>query len=196
MKFFKIILRRAFSLPSGVPGRLGGMIMARRNRRMARQAIALLDIQPNDRVLEVGFGPGVAIQLVADATPAQWIAGIDPSHQMLEQASARNATEIATGRVVLWQEPVAGLSRDDALFDRVVAIRSMQLWPDAAAGLREIRRVLRPGGRIVLGFTRHCDQTKEDVSELLTMAGFADTRLVEAGGDFFVIAIKPDANYE
>lgn len=195
MDFINTILWRAFSFPSGILGRLGGMIMARRNRRMDWQAIELLDVQPNERVLEIGFGPGVGIQLVAESTPAQWIAGIDPSHEMFEQARTRNATEIEAGRVVLWQDPVAELSCDNAIFEKALAIRSMQLWPDANVGLREIRRVLRPGGRIVLGFTHHCDQTEADVTELLTMAGFVDAQPVEVRGDFFMIAIKPDASH-
>ena len=61
----KSILIRAFGRPQGVLGRLGGIIMARSNREVAIQMVELLDVHPNDRVLEVGYGPGVAIQLIA-----------------------------------------------------------------------------------------------------------------------------------
>ena len=56
------ILLRMFGRPKGILGRLGGIIMARTNQKCAAWVIALLDIQPHDRVLEVGFGPGVGIQ--------------------------------------------------------------------------------------------------------------------------------------
>jgi hypothetical protein len=55
---------RMFGHPKGVLGRLGGMIIARMNRDAAEQVIELLDVQSDDKILEVGFGPGVAIQLL------------------------------------------------------------------------------------------------------------------------------------
>ena len=68
----------------------------------------------------------------------------------------------------------------------------MQVWPDVAAGLRETWRVMKPGGKIVLGFTRYSGQPKNGVAELLTAAGFADARIVDIDGDFCALAIKPD----
>jgi hypothetical protein len=58
------LLMRMFGRPKGIVGRLGGMIMARVNRDAAAQVIELLDVRSDDKVLEVGFGPGVAIQLL------------------------------------------------------------------------------------------------------------------------------------
>jgi hypothetical protein len=65
VSFMKSVLLRAFGRPKGILGRLGGIIMARTNRDMAARTIELLDVQPNDRVLEIGFGPGVGIELLA-----------------------------------------------------------------------------------------------------------------------------------
>src|SRR5688500_16409651 len=101
MRLIESILMRAFGRPAGVLGRLGGMIMARTNQWMARRTIDLLEVQPSDRVLEIGFGPGVGIEFLANAIPSGWVAGIDPSEEMVEQAAARNATGIETGRVEL-----------------------------------------------------------------------------------------------
>lgn len=191
MNFVKSIFMRAFGRPQGVLGRLGGIIMARTNQRMAQRAIELLDVQSSDRVLEIGFGPGVDIQLLASAVSKGRVAGIDPSEEMLEQAKARNATGIGTGRVELRQVSVERLPHENATFDKAMAINSMQVWPDAVAGLRETRRVLRPGGRIVLGFTRHSGQAKEGLTEVLTAAGFADVRVVDVDGEFCVLATNP-----
>jgi ubiquinone/menaquinone biosynthesis C-methylase UbiE len=173
-------------------GRLGGIIMARTNQRMAQRATALLDVQPSERVLEVGFGPGVGIELLARSAAAGWVAGIDPSAEMVEQARARNAHAIGAGRVALRQGSVERLPFENSTFDKAVAINSMQVWSDAVGGLREIHRVLKPGGSVVLSFTRHSGQAQEGVTETLTAAGFAGAHVVDDldGGDFCALAVK------
>ncbi|MBB3232774.1 class I SAM-dependent methyltransferase [Halomonas stenophila] len=191
MNVVKRILMRAFGCPQGVLGSLGGTLMARMNRRMAQRASELLDIQPSDKTLEVGFGPGVGIQLLARAVASGWIAGIDPSEKMLEQARTRNAADIRAGRVELRRGAADALPYEDATFDGVMAINSLQVWPDAVAGLREARRVLRPGGRVVLGFTPQSGQTKENVTAALTTAGFADPRVVDLEEGYCVLAVNP-----
>ena len=82
------IMMRTFGRPSGVLGRLGGMILARTNRRYAAWVVDLLDVRQPDRVLEIGFGPGVAIQMLA--ARAAYVAGVDPSPEMLRQATRRS----------------------------------------------------------------------------------------------------------
>src|SRR5262245_40626176 len=101
MSVVKSILMRAFGRPQGVLGRLGAIIMAHTNRSMAVRAIALLDVHPHDRVLEIGFGPGVGIELLASLLSSGRVAGVDDSEEMVEQARVRNAEAIKTGRVEL-----------------------------------------------------------------------------------------------
>jgi ubiquinone/menaquinone biosynthesis C-methylase UbiE len=120
-----------FGRPKGILGRLGGIIMARANRQCAAWVIDLLGIQPNDRVLEVGFGPGVGIQLLVRSVSGRYIAGVDPSEEMVQQAKARNVKAIESGRVDLRYGSVESLSFEDNTFDKALAINSMQVWPDA-----------------------------------------------------------------
>jgi predicted TPR repeat methyltransferase len=75
------------------------MIMARTNYDCGAWVVELLDVRPNDRVLEVGFGPGVVIQLLADV--AACAAGVDLSQEMVEQARERNAGAVLSHRVDL-----------------------------------------------------------------------------------------------
>jgi ubiquinone/menaquinone biosynthesis C-methylase UbiE len=191
MCFVKSILLRTFGHPQGVLGRLGGIIMAHTNQNIAARVVNLLDVQEHDSVLEIGFGPGVGIQLLASSVSSGRIAGVDDSNDMVEQAGVRNAKAIETGRIELRRGSVVSLPFENDSFDKAMAINSMQLWPDAVAGLREIRRVMKPGGRIALGFTRHSGQPKEGLNEALTAAGFAGAHVVDLDRDFCVPAAKP-----
>jgi ubiquinone/menaquinone biosynthesis C-methylase UbiE len=164
------------------------MIMARMNRKMAESVIGLLQIRPNERVLEVGFGPGVAIALLAKSASSGYVAGIDPSREMVAQARARNAAAIETGLVDLRQGSVEHLPFDDDAFDAVMAVNSMQVWPDAIAGLREVHRVMRTGGRLALGFTSYSGQSREGLIPVLSAAGFAEPRLFDVGRGFCALA--------
>ena len=126
MSFGDRILLRMFGRPTGVLGRIGGLILARFNRAFAEEIVALLEVRAAERVLEVGFGPGVAIELLAGAASVAKVAGIDPSTEMVEQASARNAVAIRTGAVDLRQGSVESMPFEDDSFGRVLATRSGQ----------------------------------------------------------------------
>jgi ubiquinone/menaquinone biosynthesis C-methylase UbiE len=191
MRVLERILMRMFGRPTGALGRLGGIIMARTNAAFASSVIGLLDVQPSDKVLEVGFGPGVGIQLLAGSAPAGRVAGVDYSREMVEQAKARNAETIESGLVDVRHGSVANLPFEHGAFDMVLAINSMQVWPDVMAGLREIKRVIRSGGRVALGFTRHSGQSRTGISELLSAAGFAEVSMVETERGFCALARKP-----
>jgi ubiquinone/menaquinone biosynthesis C-methylase UbiE len=187
------ILMRMFGRPRGLLGRIGGAIMARMNRPCVSWVIAdVLRIQPNDSVLEVGFGPGVGIECLVEASAAN-VAGVDPSEEMVGQARRRNANALAQGRVDLRLGSAERLPFDDDTFDAALAINSMQVWPDALTGLREMRRVLERGGRIALGFTPHSGQSKAGLTDLLASAGFADPRLIDSEHGFCALGTKLDA---
>ena len=184
------ILMRMFGRPRGILGRLGGVIMARMNQKCATWVIDLLEVQPNDRILEVGFGPGVGIELLAKAAPKGYVAGVDPSQEMVAQARARNAQAITSGHVDLRYGSAEGLPFADNTFNKALAINSMQVWTDAAAGLREIRRVMQAGGRLALGFTPYSGQRQGGLTDRLTAAGLAEAHVVETETGFCVLAIK------
>ena len=183
------ILLRMFGRPQGALGRLGGIIMARTNAECGAWVTELLEILPTESVLEVGFGPGIVIQRLSNL--AGHVAGIDPSREMVRQARARNAGAIEGGRVDLRRGGVDSLPFDRNTFDKAIAINSMQVWPDTIAGLGEIRRVLRPGGRIGLGFTRYSGQPSEWLTETLITVGFTEARLVRKATNFCALALRP-----
>jgi ubiquinone/menaquinone biosynthesis C-methylase UbiE len=140
-----------FGQPRGFLGRLGGVIMARTNDACGAWVIELLNVASNETVLEVGFGPGTAVRRLSAL--AAHVAGVDASREMVAQAEARNAAAVKNGRVELRHGSVDDLPFTGDAFHKAMAINSMQIWPDAVAGLREMWRVLKSGGTIALGFT-------------------------------------------
>jgi arsenite methyltransferase len=100
-------------------------------------------------VLDIGFGPGVGLVLLARAAPAAALAGIDPSPVMLGMARRRTAR--LASKPDLRQGIAAALPWPDGAFDAVCATNSVQLWQPLPASLGEASRVLRPGGRLALG---------------------------------------------
>jgi ubiquinone/menaquinone biosynthesis C-methylase UbiE len=165
--------------------------MARINAPFARCVIRLLDVQPRDKVLEVGFGPGVGSQLLAKAAPVGRIAGVDCSKEMVQQARARNADAIARGVVDLRHGSVEKLPFEDGTFDAVLAINSLQVWPDVTAGLCDVKRVTRSGGRVALAFTPYSGRSRAGIPELLLAAGFSEASVVETKRGFCALALKP-----
>jgi ubiquinone/menaquinone biosynthesis C-methylase UbiE len=184
------LLMQMFGRPKGLLGRLGGIILARTKRDFTQWVIPLLEVQSDSKVLEVGFGPGVAIQILAATASTGFVAGIDYSQEMVEQATTRNAKAIAAGIVQLHYGSVEKLPFADDIFDKALAINSMQVWSDGMAGLREIRRVMTEGGQIALGFTSSSGQSSTGLTEMLTAAGFIDAHLVKTEQGFCVLAIK------
>lgn len=140
-------------MPRGVAGRLTGHLMRRLNRAPYRFALDALDAQSNSRVLELGFGPGEGLAALLRLARHGSVHGIDASATMLAQAQARNAAAIAADRIMLRLGDFARLPYADHSFDRVLAVNVAYFWSDPAAVVREIRRVLRPGGRLAVYVT-------------------------------------------
>jgi ubiquinone/menaquinone biosynthesis C-methylase UbiE len=139
--------------PQGPFGRAAGCLMRFANARPNALAIAALDLQPEDRILELGCGPGHAVEMMAAQAPTATIHAIDRSAAMLAQARRRNRKAIAAGRVHLHQARCEELPLPDRSIDKLLAVNVAYFWREPDRVLREARRVLRPGGRISIYVT-------------------------------------------
>jgi SAM-dependent methyltransferase len=168
--------------PRGAAGRVTAWEMAHRpsNRQRSGWVVSLLGVQPADQVLEIGFGPGLAVAKLARAG-AGHVYGIDHSGVMLRQASKRNAAAIRAGRVTLIKGSVDQIPPAlDGPFDAILAVNSLAFWPAPAQRLAELRRRLAPGGRIAIASQPRCPGATADTSRsaareienLLRDAGF------------------------
>jgi len=122
--------------------------MARRSSNVARNrwAVQLLDVQPTDRVIELGCGPGVAIAALAARAIRGLVVGVDHSQVMIRQARRRNRAAVRAGRVRLIHTPVESLSVSDGPFNAALAVNTVGMWPGPTARLRELAGCCGPAG--------------------------------------------------
>lgn len=194
MQALRGALVRQFGRPTGILGGLAGQVMARRpsNRERNRRTLDLLALRPEDRVLEIGFGPGLALGWAAERAHRGKVVGIDHSEVMLRQATRRNAAAIASGRVDLRLGSAEALPAFDAPFDKAYAVNVAMFWGDPVGTLSRLRTALVPGGTLALTFQpRRRGATEEDalragerLAGALRAAGFAGVRTE-------VLAMKP-----
>lgn len=120
------------------------------NRGPYDAALSRLAVAPDSCVLELGFGPGEGIARLVDLAPAGRIAGIDASPEMLRVATKRNASAVGRGHAGLLRSDFGSLPFPARSFDRVLAVNVVYFWERPEVIVREIVRVLKPGGRLVV----------------------------------------------
>ena len=179
--------------PTGPIGRWIGGKMARQHQPENYWTVNLLDVQPTDHILEVGFGPGIAVEAVVSHATNGLVAGIDFSQTMVSAARKRNAAAVRAGKVDLRYGDAAHLPFAANTFDKAYSIHSIYFWPDPTAVLTGIHNVLKPDGMLMLTVlpkekwnpenpelagTAECKPYYgEDLKALLTKVGFRDLKI-------------------
>jgi SAM-dependent methyltransferase len=139
-----------FAHPSGWLGRLAGWVMLWTNKQ--DDLVGILGVKPGDDVLEIGYGPGGLISLLAESTDAASIRGVDPSPEMRAQTTRRNRKAVRAGQVRLELGTADSTGLPDTSVDRVVSVRNVAIWPDLEAAVGELHRIVRPGGTVVIAW--------------------------------------------
>ena len=195
--------------PHGPLGRLAAWSMVARTRKANTWVVDLLHVQPGDHVLELGFGPGLALHDTAARLTSGHIVGIDPASTMVDMAHSHNLRNIRAGRVRLVQGLGEALPFASATFDRTLTINVIYFLPDPLVVLREVARVLRPGGQLAIFWMPAATLARQgraiaevyrfyepvEVIELLLAAGFEGpwirTSYFTWGGGLCAQATKP-----
>jgi len=180
-------VKAQFGHPTGLGGRAAGLVMANRSSNQKRNswAVSLLDVRPDDRVLEIGFGPGLAILELSRIAHEGHVCGIDHSELMVRQARRRNADGVRRGLVDLRLGSVDALPAFGAPFDKILAVNAHLFWSELEARLENLRRLLRPGGLIALAHQPRgpgaSDETAaesgREIAAALGRAGFSEVRI-------------------
>jgi ubiquinone/menaquinone biosynthesis C-methylase UbiE len=138
-----------FGLPHGLPGRMAGRLMAI-SAAQHRELAKVITVADGDAVCEVGFGPGVLLALLSGSHPHVHLHGADPSLLMLRQAARRLQRIGRTADLQLAAAERLPFAHD--AFDVTIAVNTIVFWPDKDEGVRELRRVTRPGGAVYLAW--------------------------------------------
>jgi ubiquinone/menaquinone biosynthesis C-methylase UbiE len=181
-------IARQASLPTGLLGRALGAIMAMETRALNDQVLRQLAIVPGERILEIGFGHGRTLERAAKAHPEARFAGIDHASDVVTALARRCAALVEGGRLELIAGDSRALPWPDGSFDGVFAVHTIYFWRQAERDLAEVRRVLQPGGRLVIAFRERTPEaeaafppdiylfrSKEEVTDLLRAVGLSAT---------------------
>ena len=156
------------------------------NRKRNAWAVSLMDVQPSDRVLEIGFGPGIAVREIARRATHGEVVGIDRSAVMRAQAARRNAAAIRAGHVSLTVASVEDPPAFDRTFDKILAVNNMGMWAEPALRLKQLAGLLRSGGLIAIVSQPRCPGA---TAETTAAAGREIVGLLEAA-DFAAIRVE------
>lgn len=183
--------------PKGLFGRLTLWRMNKSHSKLTDWGLRHTTVELPFTVLDVGCGGGRTISKLAAMAAQGNVHGIDYSEESVAASRRYNAQAIRVGRVEIHQADVGKLPFADNTFDLVTGVETHFWWPDVAAGLCEIRRVLKPGGTLLLiaevykgadaFVSRLCEKqapitgmkmlTFDEHRDLLALAGFADVRI-------------------
>ena len=193
--------------PSKPTGRAGADMLRYMNEEHSDLTLWALDLiayNKEDRILDIGCGGGATLRCLYDRVPDGHLTGVDYSDVAVALSGETNADIIASGRMEIVSGSVSDLPFEDASFDKIVTVESFYFWPDPIESLKEVRRVLSPGGVFLLvseiyeraDLTLHCRENIEkyhmnvpgirEFQEMFLSAGFAETVIHTREGEFWI----------
>lgn len=145
-------LSRQLAGPSGPLGALVARMLNKGNRAAITAAVGALDLAGTEEVADIGFGGGLGLDLLLDATRSGGrVHGVEPAPDMLRRARSAHHEEVAAGRLTLHEAGMEALPMADGALDGWISVNTVYFVEDLPPALAELRRVLAPAGRGVLG---------------------------------------------
>ena len=148
--------------PVGLGGKIMVAMMNLGHSPVARWGLRFLELAPDARVLDCGCGGGANIKRLLKKCPQGIVRGVDYSAVSVEKARNLNRTAIQKGRCAVWQGSVEHIIFAKDWFDAVTAFETVYFWSDLPRCLREVRRVLKPGGTFLICNESNGDTDKDE----------------------------------
>lgn len=197
--------------PDGWFGRAFARAMNLGHGSLTDWGLKHVDIESGFKVLDIGCGGGATVHKIASITKDGRVYGIDIAEGSIAVSCQLNSQLIKEGRVVIQRASVSQLPFADDSFDLATAIETQYYWPDLPGDMREILRVLKPGGKLVviaemykggkydwlkwpvMWFMRSSHLGVSDHRELFSAAGYRNIEIVEekSKGWICAMATKP-----
>ena len=195
--------------PTGWLGRLVLRNMNSRHAKVTDWGLSHASIGRRDFILDVGCGGGRTVSKLAAIAAEGKVCGIDHSKESVAMAMRMNKLSIDEARVEIREASVSRLPFSDGAFHIVTAVETHFWWPDLPAGLREVFRVLKPAGRLIViaevykgadafaskAAEKYSEKTGmalltiEEHRELLTAAGYSDVQIVTQSSKGWICCI-------
>ena len=182
--------------PNGSLGRIAARTMDSMNKPMNKTTVECMAIKPDHNLLDVGFGGGIALDLMIPEAQTGMVTGIELSQTMLARAHTKYYRLIASNQVAITAGSVEYIPFEDNCFDGVCTVNTLYFWQEPEQAALELFRVLKPAGRMVLSFRpvqtmKKLEFTRynftlyenEQVYALLKAAGFENIRFTERADD-------------
>jgi arsenite methyltransferase len=146
-------ISRQLARPSGLFGRLfTARWLEKANVGMNSLTIEKLALEPDDRLLEIGFGSGYLLEKVLKNRLCAFAAGVDLSTDMVDRVSRRLRAYISAGQADIRNGDIESIPFADGEFTRLCSVNTLYFWRDPRLALAECRRVLKTGGKLALCF--------------------------------------------
>ncbi len=141
--------------PSGAFGRVLARGMNSSHSPLTTWALGHIDVTADAVALDVGCGGGKTVDRLAKMAAGGWVVGLDYSEDSVVVSRRKNAKHIHDGRVEICHASVSAIPYVDNTFDLVTAVETFYFWPAPDTDLPEVRRVLKPGGELVIACTMY-----------------------------------------
>jgi SAM-dependent methyltransferase len=160
MGIMKKMVKQA-AMPTGRFGAFCARLMNVSHSSVTRWGLGHISINKNDMILDIGCGGGRTVNTLAKIATEGKVYGIDYSQTSVAVSTSKNKKLIEKGQVKILHASVDSLPFSDNMFDLATAVESYYFWPDLIDNLREIRRVLKSHGSVILVNAMYRDERFE-----------------------------------
>lgn len=189
--------------PAKPTGEAGEEMLLRMNEShfaVTGWALGHWHFKENDTVLDIGCGGGATLKRLSERITSGRLFGVDYSPVSVALSKKTNAADVASGKMTIMEGSVSALPFAENTFDKIVTVESFYFWQDPKNDLREVLRVLKPGGRFLLvadiygkdGLSERAlenirsyhmnNPTLDEFRALFEQAGFSETSLYTKNG--------------